>query len=160
MHKVILSLILIYAVGVFIIFPKWTIDDAFIYYRYAENLANHGVLTWNIGEPVVEGYTGVALPIILAGFIKLGFSPVEVSRLLGIGAYFLSLLFLFLIFKKLKVHEAISSIVLLLYASTPVLFTHATSGLDTMLFLAAILGSIYAFFLMRSVLFFFALCKP
>ncbi len=156
-YKFIISFVFFCAALVLASFPEWTIDDAFIYYRYAENLANHGVLTWNVGESVVEGYTGVALPVILAGFLKLGFSPVEVSRFLGIGAYFLSLVFLLLIFRKLKINSNISAIALFLYASIPVLFTHATSGLDTMLFLTAMMGSIYAFFLMRPLLFFSAL---
>ncbi len=140
-----------YAAAVFSVFPRWTIDDAFIYYRYAENLALHGELTWNVGEPPVEGYTGVALPVILAGFIRLGFSPVGVSRAIGIVAYFASLILLVSILSALKIRELVRGAVAIIYATTPILFTHATSGLDTMLFLAAMFGGIYAAILFVSV---------
>ena len=49
-YKFIISFVFFCAALVLASFPEWTIDDAFIYYRYAENLANHGVLTWNVGE--------------------------------------------------------------------------------------------------------------
>ena len=61
-----------YPIFVLSIFPNWVIDDAIIGYRYSENLAVHGSLTWNVGEAPVEGYTGVFLPVMLAGAIKLG----------------------------------------------------------------------------------------
>jgi hypothetical protein len=51
--------------------PKWTVDDAYITYRYAQNLARHGELNWNVGQDPVEGYTGVAWPVILSGFCRL-----------------------------------------------------------------------------------------
>src|SRR3954465_2857630 len=47
------------ATAQFLRFPRATVDDAFITYRYAENLARHGELTFNVGGNPVEGYTGV-----------------------------------------------------------------------------------------------------
>src|SRR3989344_5388213 len=135
----------LYAAVVMAIFPKWAVDDAYITFRYAENLALHGELNWNVGEPPVEGYTGVALPVILAGFIKLGISPVVASRGIGIFSFFLSLAVFFLILRRLKINEFISGLMLTLFATTPVLFTHATSGTETMLFMSAILLGLYAF---------------
>lgn len=62
---------------------EYTYDDAFISYRYAKNLsAGHG-LVYNIGERV-EGYTNFLWTVILAGFIRIGFDPVLVSKVLGI----------------------------------------------------------------------------
>jgi len=72
-------LALVYALAALYSFPKWTVDDAYITYRYAENLANFGALTWNVGEKPVEGYTGVALPLILAAGIRLGIPPDSLS---------------------------------------------------------------------------------
>ncbi len=59
----IVALSSLYAVVALAWFPKWTVDDAYITYRYAENLALNGQLTWNPGLDPVEGYTGVALPV-------------------------------------------------------------------------------------------------
>ncbi|WP_172299530.1 hypothetical protein [Pseudoruegeria sp. HB172150] len=49
-------------------------DDAFISLRYALNLAKHGELTWNLGEPV-EGYTNFLHLLGAAGLIRLGVAP-------------------------------------------------------------------------------------
>ena len=47
-------------------------DDAFISYRYAQNLAmGHGI-TWNPGYPPTEGYTNFLLVLILAPAIWAG----------------------------------------------------------------------------------------
>src|SRR3989344_5343225 len=143
LSKILLASGLIYAALVFIIFPKWTIDDAYIIFRYAENFANHGALTWNVGEPPIEGYTGVLWTAVLAGFIKFGFSPIAVSHVAGILAFFAGWLLLFLSLRKLNLPDLISSVILLLYATSPILFTHALGGLETLLFIDAILLSFY-----------------
>ena len=59
-------------------------DDAYISFRYAENLARHGELVFNIGERG-EGFTNFLWTVLLAGGIKLGISPVVSSRFLGVG---------------------------------------------------------------------------
>ena len=38
---------------------RWTCDDAFVSFRYAENLINGYGLVFNPGEPPVEGYTNI-----------------------------------------------------------------------------------------------------
>src|ERR1043166_1004184 len=76
-----------YTVAAIALFPKLTVDDAYITVRYAENLARHGELVYNVGEQPVEGYTGVALPVLLAGFVRLGISPILAGRAIGIAAF-------------------------------------------------------------------------
>ena len=67
-------------------------DDAYISFRYAQNLARHGVLEWNVGERV-EGFTNFLWTVFLAAAIKLGFSPESASlfmgRLMGSAGVFL-----------------------------------------------------------------------
>jgi arabinofuranosyltransferase len=58
-------------------------DDAYISFRYARNLAEHGQLVFNLGERV-EGFTNFLWTVLLAGGIKLGWSPVLSSRFLGV----------------------------------------------------------------------------
>ena len=58
-------------------------DDAYISFRYARNLAEHGQLVFNLGERV-EGYTNFLWTVLLAGGMVLGLSPVVFSRLLGV----------------------------------------------------------------------------
>lgn len=133
---------------VLFIFPKWTVDDAYIYYRYADNFAGHGELNWNIGQrPPLEGYTGVVLPVILAGFIKLGFSPITTSHAIGIVGFGLGELMLWLILRRLKLGAVGQTTGLFFYATTPILFTHVFSGLETTLFFGLMLASVYALLL-------------
>jgi hypothetical protein len=61
-------------------------DDAFITYRYAQNLANGHGITWNPNEPPVEGYTNFLLVLVLAPFITLGLDPLFVTRVLSVVA--------------------------------------------------------------------------
>jgi arabinofuranosyltransferase len=61
-------------------------DDAFISFRYAANLVNHGELTWNPGEqPWVEGYTNFLWTMVMAAVIALGGDPVPWSKGLGVA---------------------------------------------------------------------------
>jgi hypothetical protein len=61
-------------------------DDAFITYRYAQNLAlGHGI-TWNVGQPPTEGYTNFLLVVLIAPWIKAGIDPLLVTRILSYAA--------------------------------------------------------------------------
>lgn len=58
-------------------------DDAYISFRYARNLAEHGQLVFNLGERV-EGFTNFLWTVLLAAGIKLGAPPEIASRVLGL----------------------------------------------------------------------------
>lgn len=73
----------------------WIIDDPYISYRYAENLASGFGLVFNPGERV-EGYSNFLFTVLLAGFKWLGLSPVAVSPLLGFLSVLILLLILFI----------------------------------------------------------------
>ncbi|MDY0002049.1 MAG: hypothetical protein RBU30_12190 [Polyangia bacterium] len=70
-------------------------DDAYISFRYAENMARAGELTWNLGEPPVEGYTNFLWTVILAAGIRLGAGPEAAAPVLGAIFGLLSLWALF-----------------------------------------------------------------
>src|SRR4029078_10291502 len=59
-------------------------DDAYISFRYAKNLADHGQLVFNLGERV-EGYTNFLWTVLLAAARKRGAAPDVAARALGIG---------------------------------------------------------------------------
>lgn len=56
----------------------WQIDDAYISYRYAWNLAHGSGLVYNPGE-VVEGYTNFLWTVVASGAIWAGLSPAGVA---------------------------------------------------------------------------------
>lgn len=58
-------------------------DDAYISFRYAENLLNGHGLVFNPGERV-EGYTNFLWTVLLAGTMAVGLEPVFASRVLGL----------------------------------------------------------------------------
>lgn len=61
-------------------------DDAYISFRYAQNLAEGLGPVWNPGQGAVEGYTNFAWVLLMAAAIKLGGDPVDASRALGLLA--------------------------------------------------------------------------
>jgi hypothetical protein len=136
------SLLLAYAILAVVRFPRWAVDDAFILFRYAENLATTGRLSWNPGENPVEGYTGVALIVLIAAAIKLGISPLLAAHFFGIFFFFAGAVLLVLILRGFNLG---STIALALYFTAPFMYAHVWSGLETTMFVAAILFALYAF---------------
>jgi len=133
---------LAYALVVLWIFPKWTVDDAYITYRYAENLALHGELTWNVGEDPVEGYTGVVLPVLLAGAISVGVDPDLASKCIGVLSFLLGVLLLYRIGVLASIRPPVIAAMLVLYLTLPMMFTHVYGVLETTLFGTILLAAI------------------
>src|SRR5262245_10792520 len=59
------------------------VDDAFIYFRYAENFANGRGLVWNVGERV-DGATSFLWTVLLGLAMKAGIAPLTASFALGL----------------------------------------------------------------------------
>ncbi len=64
---------------------KFTVDDAYISFRYAANLAAGEGLVYNLGEPI-EGYTNFLWTVLIAAGLPLGIDPHLSSKLLGASA--------------------------------------------------------------------------
>src|SRR5437870_9145345 len=60
----------------------FVIDDAFISFRYAENLVRGYGLVYNPGERV-EGYTNFLWVLLIAGFHALGADSLSAAKVLG-----------------------------------------------------------------------------
>jgi hypothetical protein len=65
----------------------WVCDDAFISFRYAQNLVRGHGLVFNVGERV-EGYTNFLWTMTIAAGMLLGIDPVPLSVVLGALFYF------------------------------------------------------------------------
>ena len=68
----------------------WTCDDAFISFRYAENLVEGRGLVFNEGERV-EGITNIGWTLWLAAGMRLGVTPEVWSSVWGLILYALGL---------------------------------------------------------------------
>lgn len=144
LHYLLIVCSAIYASYMLAVFPHWTVDDAYISYRYAYNLVNHGELNWNIGQDPVEGYTGIMLPLMVTPAIAFHVDPAVASKAISLVSFIASALLLWLISAKMNVVPVVRSVLVALFLVTPSFYTHVTSGLETMLFTALILASFYA----------------
>lgn len=62
-----------------------TVDDAFIVFRYAENLvAGHG-FRWNAIGPPSEGFSSTVALVGIAGLIRMGMDPVRAALVLNLA---------------------------------------------------------------------------
>ncbi|TCP57027.1 dolichyl-phosphate-mannose-protein mannosyltransferase [Tamaricihabitans halophyticus] len=119
-------------------------EDAFITFRYAENVAEGHGPVFNIGEPV-EGYTNFLL-LGLLSVLKAGFGADVVlsARVLGVlstigcvvAAYFLA--------RKLSGRSAAGVLAAALTATVSNLAAYGASGLETSLFALLVLGMLLA----------------
>jgi arabinofuranosyltransferase len=66
------------------VFRRYVTDDAFISFRYLENLLDGNGLVYNLGERV-WGFTNFLWIALLAPGVGLGIDPLLVSRILGVG---------------------------------------------------------------------------
>lgn len=155
------------AIVLLALFPKWTVDDAFISYRYGMNLVAYGELVWNVGEEPVEGYTGILLPLLAAFSIFVNLPPEEFVRVLSVLAFLLSGFLVYRIVEGRTKSEWISAAAVWSWLLNPLALTHAHSGLETMLFTCGIILVLYEWMREEThtirlglACLFVALCRP
>ncbi|MFG3259256.1 hypothetical protein [Streptomyces sp. NPDC048172] len=112
------------------LFVRYTVDDAYISWRYGHNLVHAGVWNWNSGGERVEAYTN---PLYTALFVlpALLRVPVELfAKLLGVALLAAYLVAVRLVRVPYAQRVALWGIALL----SPVFFIHLYSGLETVSF--------------------------
>ncbi len=132
--------------------PVWTVDDAYIVARYAENLVRHGALAFNappdtgaaMGSARVEGFTSPLSVAVAAAAVALGHSPMLVLKALGCVAFVGAAPCIFLLARELRAPAA-GGLVALVNATYAEHATHAVSGLETEVFVMAALLTLWAF---------------
>lgn len=113
----------------------WVSDDAFISFRYAQNLLNGDGLVFNAGEKV-EGYTNFLWTMIIAGGLYLGFEPILLTHILGITFYIATILLMIYLSYSLSKDLSFGGKIIFPVAAMALLFHYdyhvfATSGLET-----------------------------
>lgn len=118
--------------------PYAHIDDAYIAYRYARNLAQGHGLVFNVGEHV-EGFTSLAWVLLVAGGMKFGSDAPAVSRALGMmsGALLLALSYVYAGMGLEPRRKWVAALTPWLLLSTTSFGYWATSGLETPLLCVA-----------------------
>ena len=123
---------------------RFTVDDAFISWRYGASLM-HGVWNWNpVGRYRVEAYSNplyTALSVVPAA---LGLMPELFFKIVGLG---LLAGYLVVVHRQLDVPRLQKLLLTAFAVANPVFFVHAFSGLETASFallLAALFGLLYS----------------
>ena len=113
---------------------RWfLIDDAFISFRYARNLAEGSGLVFNAGERV-EGYTSFLWTCASAGAIRAGLDPEMVIPAMGIAASLLLLAALYCWSRELTLPPAWALVAPAMLAVNRSYAGWATGGLETRFF--------------------------
>lgn len=127
---------------------NFTVDDAFISFRYSAHLASGYGLSWNIGQPPVEGYTNFLWVIIIALSFILKLDPVLSVKLMGLTSVFGIIIIFWLItndmFKEKRNKLIALTLGILFFLINPYTAIHTVSGLETMLFAFLLLGVMYS----------------
>ncbi len=149
---------LVIAVGFLVHLRAWSFscDDAFISFRYARNLGQHGALVYNLA-PVerVEGYTNLLWVLLLAAGDLVGLAPERLAPVLTAVASLVSLGLVTMISAALRRRfgpgepdpHAFALVDLLapaLLVLTPEFVVWGSSGLETSLALALALAAMFA----------------
>lgn len=123
----------------------YTVDDAFITYRFAEHLAyGHGIV-WNLGQGHFEGYSNFLWLIILALIKLIGQDMIVGSKLLGLLFGILTMREAALISRRISGEAYISLFAALSVALTTGFVQWACAGLETAFFLFLLLYSLRIF---------------
>jgi arabinofuranosyltransferase len=122
----------------------WGVDDAWITFRYSHNLALGNGPVWNVGEQV-EGYTNFLWMVIIAAAMKLGFTGIGVSILLGALAGLATLPLTYLLAEtgpRRGQLPAISAAVTILLALDGSFATWSIAGLETSFYTMLLTGGL------------------
>ena len=111
----------------------YTVDDAYISFRYARNLAAGHGLVYNVGE-AIEGYTNFSLTIALAAGMAVGIDPHPLSKALGAAAALGTLVVVYCIAGRLQPRKALPCVATWLLAGSAPFAHWAVFGLETTIF--------------------------
>lgn len=122
---------------------SYPIDDTFITFRYAENLANGFGLVWNPGGPPTEGYTNFLYVLLLAPFAT--FDLLLAAQIINVIAVLLSAIFILKLASLIGGERThwIALLAPLLYLALPATWANAFSGMETVVFGSLLLTGFY-----------------
>lgn len=124
----------------------FTIDDSYISFRYARNLARGLGLVYNPGE-AIEGYTNFLWTVVLAGGIRMGLDPHLVAKVLGAAAALGSLVLVYRLADRLQPLRTLPCVATWLLASSVPFSAYAVLGLETSGFVFLVLLGTWRMFL-------------
>ncbi|MEM6992215.1 MAG: hypothetical protein AAF721_17015 [Myxococcota bacterium] len=123
----------------------YTVDDAYISFRYARNLAAGHGLVYNLGE-AVEGYTNFSLTVILGAGMAVGIDPHPLSKVLGAAAALGTLVVVYRLSNRLLPLTGLPCVATWLLATSAPFSNWSVFGLETTIFaFLVLLGTLLMF---------------
>ena len=125
------------------------LDDAYIFFRYAENIINGFGFVWNITEPPVEGYTSFfyLATLILGKSLSFDLELFVIS--FGTVTSALTLFYVYLIYNLLNSEnlktESVNIITIIILALSPAYAYWSGAGMETSFYSMFLMMTIYTF---------------
>src|SRR5215468_3212099 len=124
---------------------QFVTDDAYISFVFSRNFAEHGELTFNLGQPV-EGYTSFLWTAVLGLGMLAGAPPEWLSRVLGTACGLATLVVAFRITERaLARRTPWAAVPPLLLACSSGFACWSSGGLETQLFTLLVAAALDAF---------------
>lgn len=121
-------------------FGRFTVDDAFISWRYGKNLVNHGI--WNYNPNYLDMTQAYTNPIYAFLSIIPNYFGIDIVLFFKLFSILNVLVFVVYISKKIKG----SKIMILAFFAMPATIIHLFSGLETFLFISLLFALFVSFY--------------
>jgi len=131
--------------GFQICFWNFTIDDAFISFRYAKNFIENGQIVFNVNKTPVEGYSNFLWVIWLSLGFLMNLDPIVFSKVSGIIFCHLCIYVVYKLARLMNKSKNSSAIISIFYALLPNIALWSIGGLETSLFSLFLMIGIYFF---------------
>ena len=132
--------LVLFIVRLVMVWPA-TVDDAYITYRYASNLAHFGAPVWNLGEPhPAEGYTSFLWMVLMTVPHLFHFGAVVFSKVLGVACtcatIFVSAWLASTLCRSTRpfIRWLTAVLAVPIFVASPAVAIHAVSGMETALY--------------------------
>ncbi len=122
---------------------NYTIDDAYITFRYSKNLASGNGMVWNPGGAHTQGYTNFLFMLIIAFGYKLSIPPLIMAQVFNYIGLLLICSAGYFILGKFNQSIIIKTLYVLTIFFYPVTLPNVNSGLETVFWTGLIFWSIY-----------------
>ncbi|MEO8704394.1 MAG: hypothetical protein ABI867_30345 [Kofleriaceae bacterium] len=140
-HWILVGVAAVILVGHSLVY-NFVTDDAYISFVYSRNFAEHGELSFNLGDPV-EGYTNFLWTVILGAIMFAGGEPGLWSRLLGTASAVATLVIVTrTMLRVLERRTPWAAMPALLLALSSGFACWSSGGLETQLFTMLVAGAL------------------
>ena len=126
------------------LFRNYITDDAFISFRYLENLMKGNGLVYNVGEKV-WGYTNFLWIMVLFPFTELHIDPLLQARVISVSCNILTLCLVLIGFRQITIGTPSNILGALLLVSYGPFVLQSMSGLETSFFTFLVLLGLFLY---------------